>query len=257
MKFRLNLQFEERFAERTRIAQELHDTLLQGFLSASMQLHVAVDNLPADAPSKPRLARVLELMGQVIEEGRNAVREIRSTHRDSLDLEHAFSRIWQEFPIHKEAGQEIGESTGFRVIVVGRPRPLQPVLCDEVYRIGREALINAFHHSRAKSIEVEVEYAAKHLRVLVRDDGCGIDPQTLRTGRDGHWGLTGMRERAERIGARFTVRSRVASGTEIELSVPGHIAFKVQSKGRPLRWFTRLYPRKAGVETTIVKEGDK
>jgi ligand-binding sensor domain-containing protein/signal transduction histidine kinase len=257
MKFRLNLQFEERLAERTRIAQELHDTLLQGFLSASMQLHVAVDNLPADAPSKPRLARVLELMGQVIEEGRNAVREIRSSHRDSLDLQHAFSRIRQEFPVHKEAGQEIGESTGFRVIVVGRPRPLQPVLCDEVYRIGREALINAFHHSRAKSIEVEVEYAAKHLRVLVRDDGCGIDPQVVRTGRDGHWGLTGMRERAERIGARFTLRSRVASGTEIELSVPGHIAFKVQSKGRPLRWFARLYPRKAGAETTIVKEGDK
>ena len=255
MKFRLNLQFEERLAERTRIAQELHDTLLQGFLSASMQLHVAVDHLPADAPAKPRIARVLELMGQVIEEGRNAVRKIRSSHRDSLDLEQAFSRIRQEFPVHKESGQEIGEPLGFRVIVVGRPRPLQPVLCDEVYRIGREALINAFRHSRAKSIEVEVEYTAKHLRVLVRDDGCGIDTQTLRTGRDGHWGLTGMRERAERIGARFTVRSRAASGTEVDLSVPGHIAFEVQSADRPLRWFARLYPRRAGAETTERKKG--
>ena len=232
----MNLRFEERLAERTRIAQELHDTLLQGFLSASMQLHVAVDQLPADSPAKPMLSRVQQLMGQVIEEGRNAVQGLRSPDSNSNDLEQAFSRIPQEFALQ--------EQVCFRVIVEGRPRPLHPIIRDEVYRIGREALVNAFRHSRAKSIEVEVEYVARHLLILVRDDGCGIDPQVLRSGRAGHWGLSGMRERAERIGARLKVRSRAATGTEIELSVPGHIAFQIESRDRPPGWLARLYPRK-------------
>lgn len=234
----LNVRFEERLAERTRIAQELHDTLLQGFLSASMQLHVAVDNLPDDSPAKPRLNRVLQLMRQVTEEGRNAVRGLRSSSKNStLDLEQAFSRIKQELGIQGP--------TDFRVIVEGHPRPLRPIIRDEVYRIGREALVNAFRHSRAKSIEIEVEYLSNNLRILVRDDGCGIDPQVLRSGRDGHWGLSGMRERADRIGARLKVRSRLATGTEVELSVPGPVAFSIQSSIGMLNWLTRLFPRKS------------
>jgi signal transduction histidine kinase len=213
----LNLRFEERLAERTRIAQELHDTLLQGFVSASMQLHVATDQLPDDAPAKRSLGRVLTLMGQVIEEGRNAVRGLRSSADRSNNLEQAFSRIPQELGIPTSAN--------YRVIVEGRPRPLHPVIRDEVYRIGREALVNAFRHAGAKSIEVQLEYAAQHLRMLVRDDGCGIDPLVLRSGRDGHWGLSGMRERADRIGAPLKVWSRAAAGTEVELTVPRHIAF--------------------------------
>jgi len=210
----------------------LHDTLLQGFLSASMQLHVVMDQVPETLPAKQRLGRALQLMAQVIEEGRDAVRGLRSADSDSLDLEQAFSRIRHELAVQ--------EQVGFRVVVEGRPRGLHPVLRDEVYRIGREALVNAFHHSQAKSVEVEVEYAGNHLRVLVRDDGCGIDPQVLRSGRDGHWGLSGMRERAERIGARLEIRSRVAAGTEVELSVPGQIAFQTASSNRPRRWFARL-----------------
>lgn len=233
----LNERFEERLAERTRIAQELHDTLLQGFISASMQLHVAVDQLPEALPAKQRFSRVLQLMRQVIDEGRNAVRGLRSTSSDSLDLEQAFSRIRQELAIQ--------DQIGFRIIVEGQPRSLHPVLRDEVYRIGREALINAFRHSQAKSIEIEVEYAAKHLRILVRDDGCGIDPQVLRTGRDGHYGLTSMRERAERIGAQLTVSSRAASGTEVQLSVPGHTAFESPPGGRLWRWFAKLSGQRA------------
>jgi signal transduction histidine kinase len=224
----LNMRFEERLAERMRIAQELHDTLLQGFISASMQLHVAVDNLPADSPSKPPLSRVLQLMGQVIEEGRNAVRGLRSADNKSNDLEQAFSRIQQELGLQ--------EQIGFRIIVEGRPQSLHPIIRDEVYRIGREALVNAFRHSRAKHVEVELEYAG-HLRILVRDDGRGIDAQVLKSGRDGHWGLSGMRERAEGIGARLNVRSRAASGTEVELSVPGHIAFQFpSSKNKSSDW---------------------
>lgn len=238
----LHVRFEERLAERTRIAQELHDTLLQGVLSASMHLHVAVENLPADSPSKPSLNHIQQLMGQVIEDGRNAVQSLRSNGSGSLDLEQAFSRIRQELAVR--------EQIAFRVVVEGRPQPLHPIIRDEVYRIGREALVNAFRHSGAGSIEVEVEYVASHLRLLVRDDGAGIDEQVLRSGREGHWGLSGMRERAERIGARLRVRSRAAAGTEVELTVPGHVAFQSQSSIRPPGWFARLYPRKASAEPT-------
>jgi ligand-binding sensor domain-containing protein/signal transduction histidine kinase len=229
---RINLRFQERLAERTRIAQELHDTLLQGFLSASMQVHVAADCLPDNSSVKPTLTRALELMRQVIEEGRNAVRGLRSSQSTSLDLEHAFSRIQQELVI----GDRAGEKVDFRVIVDGEQRPLHPILRDDVYRIGREALINAFRHARAKRIEMELRYSSKGLSVLVRDDGCGINPDVLQTGRDGHWGLSGMRERADRIGARLHVMSSASAGTEIELSVPGKVAFEGQSDGK-LKWF--------------------
>jgi signal transduction histidine kinase len=213
----LNLRFEERLAERTRIAQELHDTLLQGFVSASMQLHVATERLPPDSPHRAPLDRVQELMRTVIEEARNAVRGLRSPSKGAEDLEQAFSGIEQEFADQGQAG--------FKVIVEGQPRPVHPVIRDEVYRIGREAVVNAFRHSGAKRIEVELEYAPSRLRVLVRDDGRGIDDDVLRLGRDGHWGLSGMRERAERIGARLRVWSRDEAGTEVEMSIPGNIAF--------------------------------
>jgi signal transduction histidine kinase/streptogramin lyase len=231
----LNMRFEERLAERTRIAQELHDTLLQGFLSASMQLHVADDQLPADSPAKPLMNRVLTLMGRVIDEGRNAVRGLRSGHDDRYDLEQAFSRVAQELVIQQEVD--------FRVVMEGLPRALHPVIRDEVYRIGRESLVNAFRHSRASKIEVEVDYSASNLRILVRDNGCGIDPQVLRAGRDGHWGLPGMRERAEKVGAKLRVWSRASAGTEVELTVPGHVAFQSHTSARPRQWFARFNPR--------------
>jgi len=220
----LNARFEERLAERTRIAQELHDTLLQGFVSASMQLHVAGDRLPEDSPVRPSIERVLDLMRRVIEDGRNAVRGLRSSASDARDLEQAFSRIAREMPVD-------GDAT-YRVIVEGRARPLNPIIRDEVYRIGREALMNAFRHSRARLIELELEYAAADLRLLVRDDGTGIDPDVVRSGSDGHWGLAGMRERAERIGASFKVWSRGSAGTEIELLVPARAAYSRTENAR-------------------------
>ena len=232
----MNVRFEERLAERTRIAQELHDTLLQGFLSASIQLHVADEQLTADSPAKPVVSRVLKLMQGVIEEGRNAVRGLRSPRENLYDLDSAFSKIPEEIGAH--------DTVDFKVIVEGQIRPLNPLIRDEVYRIGREALVNAFLHSRADSIEIELEYTLRHLRILVRDDGCGIDPQVLRSGREGHWGLSGMRERAEGIGAHLKVWSRVTGGTEVDLSVPGDIAFAFSSTPRLVKWFARLYPRR-------------
>jgi signal transduction histidine kinase len=228
----LNRSFEERLAERTRIAQELHDTLLQGFISASMQLHVARDGLPADSPIKPSLSRVLDLMGRVIEEGRNAVRGLRSSRSAPHDLEQAFAGIHQELA---EAGH-----TDYRVIVEGQVRPLHPLVRDEVYKIGREALLNAFRHAGAKSVELELDYAASHLRMHVRDDGRGIDPTVVRSGSEGHWGIAGMRERAEKIGARLTISSRGGAGTEVELTVPGKAAFDQTPAARAGTWITQL-----------------
>jgi ligand-binding sensor domain-containing protein/signal transduction histidine kinase len=233
-------RLEERLEERERIARDLHDTMLQGFISASMQLDVANDRIPPDSPAKPLVARVLELMRQVSEEGRNAIRSLRSSRRESYPLEQALSRIGGEF-IHEK-------QIDFRVILQGVPRSLHPAIWDEAYRIGREAVINAFRHSHASKLEVEVEYTSRSLRILVRDDGRGIDDQVLHAGREGHWGLSGMRERAEQIGATFGVLSRIGTGTEVELSIPGHIAFESDSSRRWPRWFTRLFSRKTEVD---------
>ena len=245
---KMNLRFEERLAERTLVAQQLHDTLLQGVLSASMQLHVAVDGLPEDAPARPALNRVLQLMGQVIDEGRNTLRGLRSTVENAHDLPTSFSRI----------PQELGNQQGidFRILVEGSPSALCPTIRDDVYSIGREALVNAFRHSRANNIHVELECAASHLRVLVRDDGCGIDQEVLKSGRDGHWGLSGMRERAQRIGAKLRVLSRAQRGTEVELSVPNDVAFESRPSTTTSKWFTRLYPAKTERSEPAAKKRD-
>jgi signal transduction histidine kinase len=210
-------RLEERQAERKRIAQYLHDTVLQDFFGASMQLHVALDLVPANSPAKLSLSRVLVLMERVIADVRRSVGGLRSSSTESRDLAEALARVPQELGIE--------ERTGFRVIIVGSARQLHPVIHEEMYRIGREALMNAFRHSRASRIEVELEYGAKRFSLGVRDNGCGIDPQVLHSGRNGHWGLVGMRERAEGIGASLRVRSRIANGTELLLSVPNRVAF--------------------------------
>jgi signal transduction histidine kinase len=229
----INRRFEERLAERTRIAQELHDTLLQGFVSASMQVQVATDSLATDSPAKRILNRAVQLMGQMIEEGRNAVQGLRQTNSESSSLEQAFATIQEEF----EAGSQRRE-VQFRVLAEGQRRPLHPLIRDEFYRIGREALTNAFRHANANHIDLELKYGPKQFRLLVRDDGRGIEPGILEKGRSGHWGLSGMRERAERVGARLHVFSRASAGTEIELSVPARVAFQDESGGI-LHWFRK------------------
>jgi PAS domain S-box-containing protein len=213
-----------RLEERTRIAQELHDTLLQTFISASMQLSVAVNGVPPDAPFKPQLDRIFKIMSQGINEGRITIQGLRSFDSDRLELIPALSRIQYEIA----AAHDID----FRVIVVGRPKPLQPLIQDEIYRIGREALINAFFHSQAQRIELELEYTDIDLRMRIRDNGCGIDPQVLDRGRDGHWGLAGMRERAARSGGSLKISSAASTGTDVELSIPGRVAFQLSVPDR-------------------------
>jgi signal transduction histidine kinase len=159
-------------------------------------------------------------------------------------------RVPEEIAAHSKAA--------YRVLVQGTPVPLKTVIHDEIYSIGREALVNAFRHSGASSIEVELEYTTNRMKVLVRDDGCGIRPEVIRKGRDGHWGLSGMRERAERIGAKLKVLSGASAGTEVELSVPGHIVFQVPPSNGRRRWFSKAKPRVAqngapNMESEIVK----
>jgi signal transduction histidine kinase len=202
-----------------------------------MQLHVADSKLPADSPAKPQIKRVLEIMKQVISEGRDAVRGLRSDGQNSLGLEEAFSSIPQKL--------NLDVPTTFRAAVEGRPRPLHPIIRDEVYRVGHEAIINAFRHAKAENIEVVVEYSGRHLRLLVSDDGQGINSKILQSGREGHWGLVGMRERAKKIGARLKVKSRADAGTEIELIVPHHIAFEKDAAGESPKWFSKFPARKS------------
>jgi len=204
------IRSEERLAERTRIRQELHDTVLQGLLAVSMQLQLAEDDLPAESPARPRFERALEMLRQVVDEGRGAVRGLRSPGTDAHELEAAFSRIRYEFPDVR--------SIDFRVLVDGQSRPLNPLIRDEVYRIGRGALANAFRHSGSPRVEMQIGYDAT-LRVTVRDEGRGFDAAMPGSG------LIGMRQKAEEIGAQFRVWSRREAGTEVVLTVPGHIAF--------------------------------
>jgi PAS domain S-box-containing protein len=207
-----------RLEERTRIAQELHDTLLQSFMGASLQLGAAMKSLPSDSPVKPRLDPILQLMEQGIDEGRNAIQGLRSSDSRTLDLVLALSGVQQEL-----SGEP---DVDFRVSVAGRQQPLRPPIKDEVYRIGREALVNAFRHSGAKRVDIELEYADSDLRLRVRDNGCGIDPEVLEAGREGHWGLAGMRERATRIGGLLKISSSANAGTEVQLSIPSALAFQ-------------------------------
>jgi signal transduction histidine kinase len=211
---------EEWLAQRKRLAQELHDTLLQGFLAVSMQLHTAVDQLPAECPAKGRFATTLRLMDRVLEEGRCTVQGLSSSQKFAASLGQDLAEVPMDLGLPT--------AVGFRVVVEGRHRELRAGLRDELYRIGREAIFNAYRHSRATNIETEIEYRPTELRIAVRDDGCGIDPQRLHQMLqcNGHWGLHGMRERAERIGARLRILSKVTLGTEIELSVPSRIAFE-------------------------------
>jgi signal transduction histidine kinase/ligand-binding sensor domain-containing protein len=243
-------QFRERMRERERIAADLHDTLVQGYLSASLQVHAAFGRLAEDSPAKQPLRRALELIGKASEESRIALQGIRSSQLGDLELGQALSRVPQELAASADVG--------FRVRVEGRPRSLRPVLLDDVYRIGREAIVNAFQHAGATNIEVEVEYAANRLRMLVQDNGCGIDAQILQSGKAGHWGLKGIRERAERIGAKLNLFSNPGSGTQVVLTVAGELAFEAEDVGKRQGWVHRLFrPDSARSESAEREDRDE
>jgi signal transduction histidine kinase len=230
---------EERLGERTRIAQDLHDTVLQGLLSVSLQLAVTNARLADSEPTKPHYGNILSLLRQLVEESRNAVRGLRKLTSDSNTLEQAFARI----------PQDLAAQTDLRLTVEGATRALRPFVQEEVYLIGREALANAFRHARASQVEAVIQYEEEGLHVAIRDNGLGIDSAILEAGRSGHFGLSGMRERAERMGAELRVSSALNSGTEIELFVPGTSAYQFPTRSRSVAWLEKIHlRRRVGVE---------
>jgi signal transduction histidine kinase len=205
---------QARHKERLCIARELHDTLLQGFLSASMQLCCLDEWLPADSPAKPILRRASDLIRKGLDEGRAALLGLRSPALPDGSLEKALGDAHDDFAA--------GGRSRLRIVILGETRPLVPAVQEQIYWIAREALLNALRHSAASRVEAEIEYLPRKLRVVVRDDGTGIDPEVLRTGRNSHWGLAGMQERAASIGAKVRVWSKQGQGTEVEISLPLH-----------------------------------
>jgi signal transduction histidine kinase len=223
----LELRLEERVSERTRIARALHDTLLQSFQGLMLQLQV-VDNLLPPGRAKEKLEQTLERADQAIAEGRDAVSDLRSSATTTNDLSLAVRTLCNELASP--------DTAAFELTVEGLSRNLHPIIRDELYRICREALRNAFSHARAQHIEAELIYAERVFRLRIRDDGKGIAPALLEEGRPGHYGLPGMRERARQIGATFVIWSGVGTGTEIKVSIPGSIAYRGLPRPR-FRWF--------------------
>ena len=225
-------RFEDRIKERTRIARELHDSLLQGFQGMMFRLEAVrrlLPNRPEEAADHLDVA--IDAGLAAINEGRQAVGELRVAGPAGTDLPQALADLGSEFePEIQLPGQLPGNYRGaapdFRVLVQGRAIPLKPIVRDEVYRIAREAVRNSFRHARAGLVEVEIVFAKGTFTVRVRDDGVGLDPAVLEHGyRKGHWGLPGMRERALEFGGQLEVWSQRNAGTEIELKIGGRIAY--------------------------------
>lgn len=225
---RLSDRLEERHRERERIARELHDTLLQGVNGLVLRFQAVANSMPAEAPARGRLEQALERADQVLVEGRDRVRELRSGPIEASQLPDALLLLGQELSRH--AGQD------FSVHVAGDTRSLLPTILDEVYRIAHEAIVNAFIHAEAKRIRADIAYTKTHFVLTIADDGRGIAAAyQTREGRPNHWGLCGMHERADRIGAVLTLGRRSPCGTEIVLKVPARKAYR-RTQQRRFSW---------------------
>ena len=214
---RIQAGFQERMDERTRIAQELHDTVVQAISGSTMLVENAAEKVPDSLPVvKGALLRAVDKLELALAESRAALKGLRS----SGTLENNLARQLSEV-----ASDTRTPDIAFRLVIIGESRAIRPVIQDEVFRIASEAIVNAFKHSGANSIRVQLEYL-NGLRIFVRDDGGGMPEQVLLQGTDGHFGLAGMRERADRIGATLEVSSRVGEGTEVSLMVPSGVALE-------------------------------
>ena len=232
-----NSAIEARVSERTRIARELHDTLLQS-LQALLFQYQAARNLFAAGSERAMqvLDATLDRTEQAIAEGRDAIRDIRSDNVAQNALPELLTM----------AGTELAESQAdhalpaFGVTVEGERRTLTPIIREETYRIGLELLRNAFRHANARRIETEIRYDDDTLRLRIRDDGKGMDLKVLQGDSRGHWGLRGVRERAERIGAKLDVWSEAGAGTEFQLTVPARIAYDGSGDSLPFRLLRKV-----------------
>jgi signal transduction histidine kinase/ligand-binding sensor domain-containing protein len=234
---RLEQRMEDRLSERTRIARELHDSLLQGFQGLMFRLQAVRQLLP----ERPRVAAefldsALQLGDQAICDGRDAVEDLRSSNPKEVDLATAFGALGAELA----GGMQTPSTPTYHVVVEGKCREPIPEVRDDIYRIVREAVRNAYRHARAANVEVEVSFGETDLSIAVRDDGTGMDSEILARGqRPGHWGLPGMRERTASLGGQLNVWSERNAGTEIVLRVSASVAYaqSVKSPSTSLRDF--------------------
>jgi signal transduction histidine kinase/ligand-binding sensor domain-containing protein len=214
-------RFDERLAERTRIARDLHDTFLQTIQGSKLVADDALSDPTDLSHMRQAMEKLSAWLGRATEEGRAALNSLRSSTTEANDLAESFRRALEECRIHS--------SMEVSLQVSGQIREMHPIVRDEVYRIGYEAIRNASVHSLATQLRVELSYA-QDLSVRISDNGVGIDPDILRRGNPGHFGLQNMRERAARIMGKFSVESSAGSGTEVSLTVPGGIIYRAAKK---------------------------
>ena len=233
-----NKATEARVNERTRIARELHDTLLQSVQGLMFSFQAARNLLPGRTEEAIRtLDGAIREGDEAIAEGRDAIQGLRARPAVESNLEHLLADAGKELARSLRAE---GAPPVFQVTVEGPRQPISPVLQDEVYWIAREILRNAFRHAQASAIEAEIAYDHQFFRLRIRDNGRGIDRKVLEEGaRQGHWGLPGIRERAKRIGAQLKLWSEPGAGTEAELTVPARIAYRTVHRRQRLRLFRR------------------
>jgi ligand-binding sensor domain-containing protein/two-component sensor histidine kinase len=212
-------RMEERLEERERIARDLHDTLLQSVQGLILKFSAVSKQIPADLPARNALEQTLDHADQVLAEGRDRIRNLRVNSASLNDLPAAFRSVAEE--------TSQGRDAVFKTVVEGHVRDLHPLVLEECYCIGREAIINALSHSEGQNVEAEIAYDSRQFRLRVRDDGRGIERKILEAGgKSGHWGLQGMHERAQKIGGQLKFWSRPETGTEVELTVPGATAYQ-------------------------------
>jgi signal transduction histidine kinase/ligand-binding sensor domain-containing protein len=234
-KVSIQQRLSARLGERERIARELHDTLLQGIQGLLLKFHALANSLPSESTARRTLDQLLAQTRGVIEEARARVRDLRGVHSPSIDLADLL-RSYSE-----NCSQ--ASSSELTVSVIGRASTLNPIACEEALSIAREAIANAFTHADAKHIEIEITYGPRALALRVRDDGKGMDQATVDSGRVGHWGIVGMRERARSFGAELKIWSRSGVGTEIELNIPAALAYPQSAEGPRRQWIEVLRSR--------------
>jgi len=214
----IQIREEGRADERIRIARELHDTLLQGVQGMLLTFHVAAEKVPADHESKRTLEKALATADRIILEGRNRVNRLRSEHLTDSELKASIERFASDLNGHRPI-EFVAERKGGN-------DSLQPHVVEEIHCIAREALTNAFRHSEASRIVVELDYQRRRFMLSCSDDGRGFDSDALQTSQAiGHWGLRGMAERAEKIGAKFSYASSLGKGTNVQVVVPARRAY--------------------------------
>jgi signal transduction histidine kinase len=224
---------EARLSERERIARDLHDTLLQSMQGLMLRFRAVTNHIPENEKARGLMERALERAGQVLIESRDSVKNLRRPPWSTTALPEALADAGRQLEVSSLARLEL--------TVEGERRKLHPIVHEEAFLIGREALANAIVHSQAHKIEVEVSYGPVALKVRVRDDGTGIESDVLTNGgRAGRWGIVGMRERAAKIRGQLHIWSKTGAGTEVELSVPAKVAYGARMPSQKMSWWRRV-----------------